>query len=366
MSKPSVWSRLGGALTDKPTGMAELQAALTNNYTIGDDGFITAGFNGKLQSVVWACTNIVAGALARGTWRGHEPTVKALNIMRPNKYVAMRSLVEDLLLDGNAYLYRDNDAISLLRADKVMPAEGPTYTYSGTDPGLGRLDPAKVCAIHGPGFDGVRSPSVIAGAARQALDLVKEAYASQKGQLKAGLRGRNVLTIDPAMGDWPDDKLRNLARSINRQSDESRESGRIPVFPPGVDPATLGGVSPADLELVELMRWLVEDLCRSFGVPPRMVGHYSTQLRVRGVEAQAEDFVRWSLQDKAELIASSINGSWLRDSPEGVRLDVNQLALGSMTERITTAKLAVGPNTDLMTQEQALAAVGINLEDLQA
>ena len=211
--------------------------------------------------------------------------------------------------------------------------------YTPSRSGQSVLDPARVVHIAGPMFDGIRSPSVLAGAAKMAIALSKNAAAYQSEQLKNGHRGRSVLAMHETLARWGDDQIEETARSINVQQEAARREGFIPILPPGLTPHQLGGVSPADLEIVELMRWTVEDVCRVFGVPPRMIGHYSAALRVRGIEAQAEDFLRWCLEAPAQLMGESITTSY-QTAP--VWLDMFKIGLGSFSERAATLRNLVG------------------------
>ena len=347
-----------------PEALGEVLAALTYKREGGRHTYFPddSGPNSH-HPVVWACINAVSQSLARGEWKGNPTLIRQLNRMRPSKYTAIRSLAEDLLGKGNAYLYRDTGTIVVLRADNVTPMlTGTTLGHRHTTIGL--LDPSKLCTIHGPMFDGIKSPSIMEGAARVAVKLNRSAYKHQAANLDSGLQGRNVLTLAPELLSWGDDRLQALARSINTNSEVARREGYIPVFPAGVEPKELGGDSPADMEMVELVRFTVEDICRAFGVPPRMVGHYSAQLRVRGIEGQAEDFVKWTLMPHAENIGNSLTAAYLplesRAAP--VTLDVVKLGLGSMSERITAARAGVGPNAPLFTPEQALDLVDIEVD----
>src|SRR5690606_31226168 len=164
---------------------------------------------------------------------------------------------------------------------RVTPADGPTYVLPSED----------VIHLTSLGFDGLRSPSLITYAAREAI---ATALAGQKytGKFFAG-------------GASFDYALKTSAKLKQNQLDMLKASllgrlqngGRGPlILDGGLEPAQLS-VNSKDAEILGTRLFTVEDICRFFGVPPHMVGHTDkTTSWGSGIESQGIGFVRYTLQ----------------------------------------------------------------------
>lgn len=152
------------------------------------------------------------------------------------------------------------------------------------------------------GFDGLRSPSLITYAAREAIGT---AIAGQKytGRFFAG-------------GASFDYALKTSAKLKQSQLDMLKASllarlqngGRGPlILDGGLEPAQLS-VNSRDAEILATRLFTVEDICRFFGVPPHMVGHTEKQTSFgSGVEQQGIGFVRYTLERHLTPMAQELN-----------------------------------------------------------
>ena len=117
--------------------------------------------------------------------------------------------------------------------------------------------------------------------------------------------------------------------------------GLVPVLPPGVKASQLGGPSAVDLQIIELMRWSVEDICRVYRVPPRMVGaHAENQRTGSAFEAQATQFIRHSVRPLCNLIAGELSYQIFAGRFD-VEIDPSRQAMGSFSERVNAVDKAV-------------------------
>ena len=314
--------------------------------------------------VVWACVNIIADAVARSQWQvrneagqplaGH-PYAAALSSNRygPN-YRAWRTVAERYAAAGNAYAIMRRTprgvfdgiepAVDGEVARDTSPGAAPqsrVYLLSVAD-GVRRVYPSRdVIAIHGPGYDGVRSPSPIQHAARTPLKLMGAAQTLQIAEAEAGLTGRAVITMDDPAAGMTVQQLDALARGLEERYAGARNAGRVPVLPAYAKPDTMGGVSPADLQIVELLRWTVEDLCRVFNVPPRAVFHYIRGFRVGDFEGQAVDLQRWSIERPCADFGGAATHALFASTRNTIALDSSGLSAGTFGERVTAAVNAV-------------------------
>lgn len=175
---------------------------------------------------------------------------------------------------------------------RVSPDGAPAYT----------LDSADILHLPSLGFDGLRSPSPITYAAREAIGT---ALAGQHytGRFFAG--GGN---FDYALKT--DAKLKKEQLELLRASLLGRiqNGGRGPlILDGGLSPAQLS-VNSKDAEVLATRLFTVEEICRIFGVPPHMVGHTDkTTSWGSGIESQGIGFVRYTLQRHLTPIAQELN-----------------------------------------------------------
>lgn len=305
--------------------------------------------------VVWACVQILSTSVARSKWRllGADDmpirtspylaeVAQRETLTRMSPLMKWRMVAESLALTGNAYL-----RVHRRGARRVLePAiEGSAYVegreraYRLIMPGQRQetLSARDVVAIHGQGFDGTASPSPIQHVARAALRVNSAAVRLQYDTVKAGLIGRAVIEMDERLIGMGKDTRADIEKSL-KDFAADRDKGRVPVLAAGLKTGTIGGgISPVDLQLIELLRWTVEDVCRVFGVPPRMVYQFVRGQRVADFEGQAADWQRWSVASWCELIAAEVTAQLLNPAdPRRLDLDSSQLALGTMGELATT------------------------------
>ena len=347
------------------------------------DGFIpqdavTALTARQAQSVVWACVNALAIAVARSKWRIVDPAGLELTrptLLRPltatiDGYLPAtyrwRMVVENLGYRGNAYLRihrtgRQIEALEPAHNGQVQRrgVRGTTRVYlltmlSGERVELQQRD---VVAIHGPGFNGLQSPSPIQAAGKAVISLDQDARKQLSGSVKAGLAGRGVILMSDHLLNAGKETRDQLASSLEEGYANARNAGRVPVLPPGYTPGQMGGVSPADLQLIELLRWNTEDICRIFGVPPRVVFHYAQRLRVSGFEGQAVDWQRQSVEPWCDLIADTVTASLLGPGPARYMLDSSLLSLGTFSEQVDAITKAIAGG--LMTPNEGRMRMGI-------
>lgn len=206
-----------------------------------------------------------------------------LRARNSNRMVGWRPLdprrVEPFKKDGRV-LYR------------VQPSDGPGYV----------VQPEDMIHLTSLGFDGLRSPSLITYAAREAIGT---AIAGQKytGRFFAG-------------GASFDYALKTSAKLKQSQLDMLKASllarlqngGRGPlILDGGLEPAQLS-VNSKDAEILATRLFTVEDICRFFGVPPHMVGHTEKQTSFgSGVEQQGIGFVRYTLERHLTPMAQELN-----------------------------------------------------------
>ena len=344
----------------------------------GTDFQPTAALSSKsAHSVVWACVRDLSQSVGRSVWKSRQPfgpmtdrDAGLRQLERPHPdwsglefwtFVAAR-----LIATGNAFLIDQSvngerawlPALSGEVVRDERDRRRRIYKLATLDGQQVELTAAQVLPIHGPGYDGLYSPSPITAAAAVALASDKAARELQLANARSGLHGRAVLVVDPVGHKAMTRSQRgDIAETLEKNYTAQRGAGRVPVLPPGVTPGTMGGVSPADLQLIELMKWNAYDVCRALGVPPRNVFLYDRGMRVAGFEMQASDYQRQSIEPLCALIGAVMTRALVPSGGKQYILDSSQLALGTFGEQVTSLTSAVAGG--LLTPNEARVKMGV-------
>ena len=214
-----------------------------------------------------------------------------------------------------------------------------------------RIVPGRnLVTLHGPGFDGLKSPSPIQYAKRT-LEVMSASLDHQRGML-SGFSAKNVILTDKELIPATEAKRAELAKELDESYRGARNAGKMPVIPPGFTIESTGVISAADQELIELMKWTIEDVCRAFGIPPRMLFHYHAGFRATKFEFQSEDFDKWSVQNHTGRIESQLGVKLLSERDLQSNLVIRQpsdsIRYGSWSELIESSGKGVA-NYGIMT-----------------
>ena len=278
----------------------------------------------------------------------------------PDPWLFWESLFRALFASGNAYAWIRRDPRTR-RPVELVPAvcrvtrwaPGPVAQYDlllldglrGLGEPITALAP-DVLTLHGPGFDGLESPSPIHYAARQTLSVMALSGEHQRALL-SGVNLRTAITIVPELfGRILPEQLQQYQDTLNQSYATARRKGQIPLLSPGFGLATVGGLSAADIQLIELLKYSVEDVGRAFGVPPRMLGHFHEGAKVATTfEGHAVDFERWSIQEHVQRVQAQLTTKVVSadDAADGlvVRMPADRIRAGSWTEQVRAVDQAV-------------------------
>ena len=284
-------------------------------------------------------------------------------------------MFRQLFAKGNAYAWirRDNQ----FRPVELVPAEctrcvwatggrGPVTVYdlelwggpeSEADrlrnqgsllPGMRQVQGVRagdVVVLHGPGFNGLASPSPVQYAARRSLQAMDQAGLQQQRLLASGGL-QTVLKTDPVLDRLTSEQLEDSRRLVRETFDSARETGSVPVLPPGYDVVSAGGMmSAVDIQIIELLRLGVEDVARVWNIPPRMLYHYYRGFRVTMFEQQAQDFERWTVRGYVQRVEEQFTAKLMsrQDVSENrvVRMPTDRIRAGSWSERVNAVDQAV-------------------------
>lgn len=282
-----------------------------------------------------------------------------------NKVQFWRMMIRLYALHGNAFGYIRRDFTRRI-VTEIIPAychrvhwvqnrsaRVPTQRYSlqllGRD-AYGALnfnthvdaDARDVITYHGPGYNGLTSPSPVRYAAQSILTVMTKVLDHERQLLAFDDNSNLFIKTDTELGFEQYEKARD---SIEEQVKGVREEGRIPQLPPGISLERFQMLTATDLRLIELLKWGVEDICRIWQVPPLRLAHYYQGMRVAGVENQAVDFERFSIQNRTGLFDAENTMKLLsrEDKLAGFKVwtDTSPIGLGTLAERMDAAEQGV-------------------------
>lgn len=187
-------------------------------------------------------------------------------------------VVENLLLDGNAYIVpvrntmtMDIDRLVLCRRATVThDIYNDTYTVNDITNGVsGVFNEADIIHIKGESPDGKHGLSVLSYA-RQTLDICSSADEETLSQFRNGGSVRGIVGNDKSVqgfGEYQDEQLAKTATDIDERF---RNGERIVSLPGQVDFKQIS-LSAADMQFLESRKFTVREICRFFGVHPSFV-----------------------------------------------------------------------------------------------
>lgn len=186
------------------------------------------------------------------------------------------------------------------------------------------LEPDEVLHFPGFGFDGLKSMSVIAHAARQATG---NAIAMDEYSGRFFADGAHPSMILKAPGRMQQDQIDRLQNSFRLKYSGMANAHRLPlVLTEGLDAKEIS-LSAEDAQLLDARKFQVVDIARAFGVPPHMIGETSASTSWgSGIESMSRAFVTYTLQPHLRRIEQELNRK-LYPRNTGVMLQFDRDAL---------------------------------------
>ncbi|AUJ13413.1 phage portal protein [Xanthomonas oryzae pv. oryzicola] len=285
-------------------------------------------------SAVFACVNLIAGAIAQLPLHIYERVDDSrrradhdywwlLNEQFSQAWPAAAAweyLVAQVLLrgDGIAYITRNRagqmtglipwsrDQLQIIAQERASPKEPLRLQYTFFDElGSFVVDQADVLHLPGFGFNGVCSMSVIQWGARNGVGIA--------------LQGDEHAGKFFSEGGKPEVALRATGKMTQAQQDDFRDAWvkkyggiqgnrRIPlILTEGLDVKELT-MSAVDQQLLESRQWQVIDIARAFGCPPHMIGETTKASSWgTGIEQMSIGFVKHTLGPHLKRFRDELN-----------------------------------------------------------
>lgn len=223
-----------------------------------------------------------------------------------------------------------------------MPDGSIRYYITLTEFGITTwLEPSEILHFPGHGFDGVRSMSVIAYGAKNAIG---NALAMDEYSGKFFANGAHPSIILKSANRMTEEQKNNLRHAFVEKYSGMDNAHRLPlVLTEGLDAKEIS-LSAEDAQLLEARKFQVVDIARAFGVPPHMIGETTGASAVgAGYEQQARDFVMHTLRLHLKRLEQELNRKLFpRDNGKFVRFDLGDLIEGDSKAQAEYNRAALG------------------------
>ena len=214
-----------------------------------------------------------------------------------------------------------------------------------------------VLLVVGDGYNGVCGLSPISAYA-VTMGVLGQSSQHLLGTLSNGMHVGGVVESDVEVGagmGWDLNRIADLRKKLVELFAGTLKAGGVPVMPPGFrfSPVAYNAV---DIELIKLLELSIEDVCRIYRVPPRLVYHFRSGVRYSNdAEASNTEFRQFSIGPRAEMLGDHL-ASQLLPSAEldshRVIVDSDHVAAGTATQRIAAAERGV-VQAGVMTRNEA-------------
>ena len=292
--------------------------------------------------------------------------LKSPSSIMGNKLNTYEYIYRRYFAKGNAYfrLYTNavNHAVDGIPAEcartfLVKTGRGIERRYDLTFPQLNgipdeqNVPASSVLAFHNYGFNGEYSPSPIAQAANLKQTLSAASYYN-KAVLKGGMYSKTAI-VDT--GTQPYETRKRIYDDVRDKLSGAENAHKVPVIPQGFTLQQLG-ISSVDMQVVELMRFSIEEIGRIWQIPPRLLLLYQGSTRVENkLDSLAAEFVKYSIRPHGIRFSAEINEKLLTNTEKAngfyIDLDYGELTKGSLAELAMIGDLLV-PKSGVLTPNE--------------
>ncbi len=342
--------------------------------------------NAPLVSAVYACVNILADNIAglpkhivEIAEDGHETPVAShpvgalLNTptTQMDGFQFWQFILRDMFLGGNGFALIEhmgayathlapmgqNQVANVKLMDGTIIYEIDLPSETGT--GLGKrisVRQADILHFAGAGFDGFWAPSpvqVAASAAGRSLAIQKIFSSLLKNSVRPSGTIETPQSVSP-------EQFSEFRGKWEEQYAGVEASGKTPFLPPGFK-WTGAQLSRGDMDLIESMKFDVEDIARTFNVPLFLLARTeSASWAKSNVSEQWTNFVRSSLRAHLVRLQAQLENKLLRNGGSkrlGIRFDVTPLVRATRKEMFDD--VAVGLAGGFMTANEGRRLMGL-------
>lgn len=335
-------------------------------------------------AAVWACVTVISKAIASSDWhiietingrrsfRDDMIAWRLLNV-RPNPEMSAFNFRDAAcivaLLTGDFFAEIERDmgrrpvALWPIAPDRVSLERDMNarmfYRVRNMNGEDTILSPSDMFHVRGPTPDGLIGFDTVAFASRT----IGHALAAERFGNSFYSNGLNTGGILSTEAELADDQIVALREAVKRQHGGASNAHGFMVLSGGLKFERMS-VVPVDAQYIETRYYLIEEICRWFGVPPHKVQHL-LRSTFSNIEHQGLEFVRDALTPWAErfrqeadykLLPFNVAGTQIR-----TRIDIEWLAEGDAKTRAESDSILV--REGIMTRNEIRQRRGLNAHD---
>ena len=334
---------VSGVISPKPW----LISLFGGNATLAGEN--VSAVNAPKVSAVYACVNLISSTVAslpfhlyRETEQGllYQPGLindlvsKRLNIAY-NSYDFRKAMLTQLLLRGNAYVLPVRSGNTLAGLELIDTELVTVDTTSGEliyqlhlRNGINlRLNPDQLIHLKYWSFDGINGVSPIVYA-KEIIGSSMAATAHMGGFYGNGGMPKGILQVQGTIRD--PDRVKQIGRQFDDLNKEYK--GRTAVLTEGAEFKTVAA-NFQESQLIESLKFSVEEICRLYSVPPHKIGHNENTGYANSIEAQNAMFVSDCIRPLVEVIELEFTNKLLAGQRK-FQMDLKAITRGDIATEV--------------------------------
>ena len=334
---------VSGVISPKPW----LISLFGGNATLSGEN--VSAVNAPKVSAVYACVNLISNTIASLPWHLYRETEQGLLYQpgpindfvskRPNinynSYDFRKAMLTQLLLRGNAYVLPVRSGASLAGLELIDTELVTVDTTSGEliyqlhlRNGINlRLNPDQLIHLKYWSFDGINGVSPIVYA-KEIIGSSMAATAHMGGFYGNGGMPKGILQLQGTIRDA--DRVKQIGRQFDELNKEQK--GRTAVLTEGAEFKTVSA-NFQESQLIESLKFSVEEICRLFSVPPHKIGHMEGAGYANSIEAQNAQFVSDCIRPLVEVIEMEFTNKLLSGQRK-FQMDIKALMRGDIATEV--------------------------------
>lgn len=305
--------------------------------------------NAPKVSAVFACVNLISNTIASLPFNLYRETEQGMLLQggllnelvsrKPNEsynsFNFRKAMLTQLLLRGNAYVLPMRSGANLSGLELIDTELVQIDTTSGvlkykvylTTGVTMNLDADQIIHIKYWTFDGINGVSPIVYA-KEIIGSSMAATAHMGGFYGNGGMPKGVLQLQGTIKD--PDRIKAIGAQWDQLNKENK--GRTAVLTEGAEYKPVAA-NFQESQLIESLKFSVEEICRLYSVPPHKIGHMEGAGYANSIEAQNAQFVSDCIRPLVEAIEMEFSNKLLNGNRRFV-MDLKALMRGDIQTEV--------------------------------
>lgn len=356
----------------------DASSAVDNQYV---DGVGLSFLNNKASSIdsislssVFAAIEIISNSIAeipidvktkkenKETVLVDHPIYGLFNNGIQTKFMLMKMLIVDMLIEGNGFAYIERDGAGRPINLVYCPRKSVTINYNENTRKLlyqctkvkkGYIEPIDMLHLVKNTEDGIRGKGILSYA-KWSLDLAKSTEEAAHGYFDGKCHVAGILSTDATRLTQ---QQRNDIRSAWREAHGKTGSG-MAVLEAGMKYQPVSSNSK-DAQLLETRLFNLQDIARFFNISPVLLGDL-THSSYKTIEASLLEFVTHTLYPYITLIENEFTRKLILPSEKGLYIDLDDNYIIKSDKTSQAEYLTKLTSNGIITINEARKHLGLN------